>query len=392
MKLARIMLICCYSFICGLIPKKRRNNVIVLLFFGRIGDGVMFLDALHEYRRIYSTEKGYKLVIGCRKEIRALIEITGKYRDLIFIDINRDKLLSSLSYFFVKRREINSLKPETIIHVRENNAAENIFIHAISANDKVIYRSFRISYNSRLKEYFSTHTYSVDYRSDEICDQLTNYAELLRKLGSKNYKSKIPQIELTDDKDGSLPEKYIVVCPGASSEYKCWPLERYAEVIDYIFSLYEICVVVCGSSSEADTAEKLKMLIKKDVVIINKAGETDLKQWISIIKNAKLVLSNESASVHIAAATYTPSICIGEQTFGNMWLPYRPEVIREGDQLPKVVRSNQMDCSFCVKREFRYSEECKSCIERYGVKKCVLSVTTEMVKKAVDQFNNENRW
>ena len=365
----------------GMKKDSESNNTIVILFFGRMGDGVMFLDALKQYKALYSPEHGFQLVIGCRKEIVELIKTVKLDDCIIFVDVNRDELSQSFKYFFNTVKCISAKKPSTIIHVRENNAIENVFVHALTAKNKIIYRSFGIEYNSKIKRYFSLHTYTSDFASDESVDQLTNYALLLRKLGATDYRSKIARYHINLDYD--LPEHYIVVCPGASSENKCWPLDRYAKVLDYCVKYYCGSVIVCGGVSEMTIADQIASMMKNKASIINKAGETNIQEWFYIIQCADFVLTNESAAAHISALTAVPSICVGEQSYGDMWLPYRPEIVRTDDIMPRIVRGEKLECWFCARREFRLSKECVECIHDYGVKKCVYEVRPEMVISAL---------
>ena len=110
-----------------------------------------------------------------------------------------------------------------------------------------------------------------------------------------------------------------------------------------------------------------------------------MTEWISIIQKSFFVLANESAATHIAASCAKKCVCIGEQKFADKWLPYRPEFIREDDQIPIVVRSEKLACSFCVSKGWFTAPECRACIKEHGVSRCVYEVTAEMVIKAVDE-------
>ena len=67
---------------------------------------------------------------------------------------------------------------------------------------------------------------------------------------------------------------------------------------------------------------------------------------IEIIRGASLLVANDSASIHIAAATGTRSVCIlGGGHFGR-FLPYQPEFKVRGDQEPIAV-FHPMDCYGC---------------------------------------------
>jgi len=55
------------------------------------------------------------------------------------------------------------------------------------------------------------------------------------------------------------------------------------------------------------------------------AGKTTIAQLVELIRNASLLIGNDSAAIHMAAATQTPSVCIlGGGHYGR-FLPYQPE-------------------------------------------------------------------
>jgi ADP-heptose:LPS heptosyltransferase len=57
------------------------------------------------------------------------------------------------------------------------------------------------------------------------------------------------------------------------------------------------------------------------------AGKTSLPEFVEVIRQARLLISNETSAVHIAAAVKTPSVCIlGGGHFGR-FLPYPEKVV-----------------------------------------------------------------
>ena len=66
-------------------------------------------------------------------------------------------------------------------------------------------------------------------------------------------------------------------------------------------------------------------------------------EFINMIANASLVIANDSAPIHLAAALDVPSICIGSEAVGR-FIPYFLEKSREGMVLPRLVyRPNVKD-------------------------------------------------
>lgn len=373
-----------YAEVYHIIPNKMDKNVVLFPFFGRLGDMVMFLDTLLEWKRILIEEQGKKIIFACRTEVWKLIESIGYTDNLIFMELTRESL-DSFGYFQKKIRESRAFHPDELINVRENSVIENVYLYAVPANRKTIYRSFEIIYSNKLANSFSVRTYTDDWRPGHDMDQISCYADMIRKYGNSEYRSQISELPLVGNNVFPEGKKYVCVCPGASAANKCWPADRYASVVDYIISKTGMDIVFSGGKSDIKESNEITSLMKYKDRVTDLTGKTSISEWIAVIQQATFVLANESGSVHIAASSHVPSVCIGEQKFSDKWLPYRPERIRKNDVNPIVVRGEKLECAFCARNSFKWSDECQECYRKHGIVKCVYEVKEDDVKSAVDQ-------
>ena len=386
-------MIYCYSFIKGRRRVDYSQNspkTVLLMFFGKIGDMVMFLGTLKELKSIYCKETGYRLVVACRNEVRKVIEVVGMQDEIEFFEINREMLFHDKCYFFEKVKRAEGFQPYLILHIRQNDLCEDVYIHAISANNKLIYRIFPKEIAGVKGKYFTRHTYNMDFRANPNYDLLTCYADLMRKLGRTEYRSIINRMPQFEKPSVVGESRYVALCPGASMPGKCWPVERYAEVIDYILKKTAYNIVFCGGELEKEIALKILKYIPKKSRIINLAAKTQMDEWFGVIQNAEFVISNESAATHIAASGGVANISIGEQTYGDKWLPYVPEIVRKEDKIPVIVRSAKLPCYFCAKGKFFADSACKKNFKETGVYRCVYEVTVEMVIHEIDKLMGWN--
>lgn len=367
-----------------IMPNREDNGTVLFPFFGRLGDMVMFLDMLLEWKRILIEEQGKKIVFACRMEVWKLLETIGYTNNLVFMELTRESLEVSYSYFQKKVRESRAHHPSEIINVRENAVIENVFIYAIPAKRKVIYRSYDMIYSNRLASKFSKKPYTDDWRPDHDMDQISCYADMIKKYGNSKYRSRISK--LPSIKTDLLPEgkQYVCVCPGASAANKCWPADRYANVVDYIVDKMDIDIIFSGGKNDMMGSADIISRMKHKDRVQDLTGKTSIAEWLSVIQQAVFVLTNESGSVHIAASSHVPSVCIGEQKFSDKWLPYRPEQLRDNETIPLVVRGRKLECAFCARDSFKWSEECWECYKKHGIVKCVFEVEEEDVKRAID--------
>ncbi len=100
-------------------------------------------------------------------------------------------------------------------------------------------------------------------------------------------------------------KEYLVVNPFSNFPLKEWSLSNWAELIGMLLRRGEE-VVVTGTSSDTKKAEKLSRLVK----FKNLVGRTSLRELMGVIKGSKLVISNDSAPVHIANALGVPAFTV----------------------------------------------------------------------------------
>ncbi len=102
-----------------------------------------------------------------------------------------------------------------------------------------------------------------------------------------------------------LPKKYIVIAPIASFPNKRWPIENFNEFCLRFLSLKEFqdfsIVLVAGPNDTYCSQVEMNGL-ENEVRFINLQGKTNITGTTAVIREADLVLSNDTATVHIAEA------------------------------------------------------------------------------------------
>jgi ADP-heptose:LPS heptosyltransferase len=97
------------------------------------------------------------------------------------------------------------------------------------------------------------------------------------------------------------------------------------------------------SASALPPVGKAWWLAETPLALDNKAGSTTLLGLATLLQRARLVVSNETSAVHLAAAVGTPSVCIlGGGHFGR-FLPYAKSACHN---IPHVV-CHPMACYGC---------------------------------------------
>jgi heptosyltransferase-1 len=108
---------------------------------------------------------------------------------------------------------------------------------------------------------------------------------------------------------GGLTDKpYAVLISGSAHQSKCWPTKRFSKIAEKFTRELNLSVVGAGNTSEHVLVEQLRQ--ETSVPILNLAGQTDIPELIALLKNARLVLSNDTGPGHLAQALKTPTVLI----------------------------------------------------------------------------------
>lgn len=155
----------------------------------------------------------------------------------------------------------------------------------------------------------------------------------------------------------------VGVCAGA--EYgpaKRWPLERFAEVVNQVSAQHaQFRWQLFGAPGEKEMGEKLSAMLQAPHE--NLVGKTRLTELIAKLRQCQLLLTNDTGTMHLAAALGIPTVSI----FGST-CPIETGPL--GDR--HIVIQHKVPCSPCFDRECRF-----------GHYDCMTKVTPTEVAAAV---------
>ena len=143
--------------------------------------------------------------------------------------------------------------------------------------------------------------------------------------------------------DSATSAPILGLCPGAEfGDAKRWPAAHYAAVADMAIG-QGMRVWIFGGPADEGVASEIKSLVaavnQPQVEVL--AGKTRLVDAIDLMSLCRLVVSNDSGLMHIAAAVMCPTVVI----YGSTSPDFTPPLT---DKLHII--SLQLDCSPCFKR------------------------------------------
>lgn len=100
----------------------------------------------------------------------------------------------------------------------------------------------------------------------------------------------------------------IAIHAGASDPSKCWPVKRFAELMDALSQQMDCKFVLIGTEETRTLSRKIMSL--SSTRPFDLTGLTSVAQLVSLLKRCQLMVSNDSGPVHIAAALEVPVVSI----------------------------------------------------------------------------------
>lgn len=359
---------------------------IVVIKIDAIGDFLIWLDSASQFRKIYP---GQAITLVCNAACVEIAGNTGFFDEIIPVQGRRfesdNRYKKEIWDCFRDRGFQVLLQPAYSRTVDMDLLAMNI-----PAAEKIAFVADESRVN--LSRYMALKT--IRRKMDGIYDRLIpsggeNLMELernavfIRGLGY-DFRAGYPSLPQMNVRQGVIPPApYAVIFPGASSGKKMWPVERYAGVGEYIISEKDMDIYLCGGANESYLYGQLVGAMKCDSHrqrVHDLFGKTSLPELAEVIRNASLLVGNDTSGIHFAAAVNTRGICIfGEFAYGR-FLPYRCERDCSGHE-PVIVCSAKKDCAGCAYGAI--TRECRDHLIRTGRYQCMDEVSVEQVLREI---------
>jgi len=104
--------------------------------------------------------------------------------------------------------------------------------------------------------------------------------------------------------------EFIVIHPGASDPDKCWPAVHFAQLMDSLVERFPLKIVLIGAPLTISLAQDILKQTRRSSQFLNLTGKTSLAQMVSLLRRSRLLISNDSGPVHVAAGVGTSVISL----------------------------------------------------------------------------------
>jgi ADP-heptose:LPS heptosyltransferase len=355
-----------------LLPEEQHKHGVVLIRLDAIGDFVLWLDTAKEYRRLFPDQKITLIANAAWADLARQFPHWDEVWALQTGDLDLRRPLQRWRLL----RGVRKAGFHTAIHPTATRllAHGDSVVRASNATKRIGssgYQSISNAMEIALANRWYTNLFPEDQKSTM---ELLRNAEFFSRLEGRLYTANLPNIPpMTTAPFAPLTlTTYFVIFPGASWSGRQWPGNQFAETLSELHRRYGWLPALCGGANEVALCDAI--VKAASVRCLNLAGKTSLSELAEIIRGAKLLISNETSAVHLAAATATPAVCIlGGGHYGR-FMPY-PNTM---PGIKPVVAAEIMPCYHC-------HWHCTMPHPPHGPVPCISSISISAVLNASQQ-------
>jgi heptosyltransferase-2 len=320
-----------------------------------VGDAVISIPAMREIRRLFPAAHISLLVRPWVRDIYSAVEFVDETLEYDALGIHRGwagfrRLIADL-----KRRQFDC----AIL-------LQNAFEAALIAWCVRIPR--RIGYARDGRSLLLTDPCKIDAAVSQVHQAyyylgiLSGVGLLERRLWERDYALAV-NIGIRDgDRNaaremlrsgGVRPGQIVVgINPGAFyGDAKRWFSSRYAEVADALAEQYQARIVLFGAVTDLPVVQEVAADMKHSPLIL--AGKTTLGQFMGLIKECTLLITNDSGPMHLAAALDVPQLALFGSTSDIATGPISP--------VASVIK-HPVECNPCFLRKCPTDFRCMKAI------------------------------
>ncbi|MEW6713865.1 MAG: glycosyltransferase family 9 protein [Nitrospirota bacterium] len=349
-------------------PKK-----ILLIKFWGIGNLFMLLPAIQALRAAFPDSSVDFLTLAHNRDA---LTMTGAVDNAVTVDIRtlRTFLKTWFSVFFKLRRE----RYDMIIDFEQFARFSALLTHQIGATRT-------IGFTTRGQHRHRLYTDPVAYDND--IHMTRSFYALAEKSGiTQTFTSSVTlhAREMLRSKGNGILKKHgimpsspaVVMHIGSSDNFKerRWPPAYYAELADLLTDRFGMHIIMTGLPDEISLIAEAKQHMKHSGRIIDLSGQLSFADYYALITVADLVISADTATVHIASAVNTPVV--------GLYGPNTPKLYGPWGKGGLALYAG-FDCSPCITN---FNDKISICRHPDGRGACMNAISVETAFKSIEKY------
>jgi ADP-heptose:LPS heptosyltransferase len=313
--------------------KPTPNNVrtIVVYTQGTLGDNVVQIPAIAALKKLYVNSK-ITLVTYC-----ALFPIEQLYSgsDIVdgFINLTDHPVVRKGTQFLLSDHRLQLLRCDLFVNL---SPFGNRGVPGFLLRELIFAKKSRARWVAGFRLITLVKRGSLDsIQHFFVQNEPRRAAAIVKCLGIENLPliDALPHNTVIREKVIDLLKSYkqnidriVVINPGAKFEVKCWPTERFGDVVRQLHDHDSASIVITGTATERELCESVRMASGE--IAINLAGETSLQDLVELLRLSKLCITNDTGTMHIAALAGVDVVALfGTRLSPSHWFPRGANIV-----------------------------------------------------------------
>ena len=296
---------------------------ILVIDFGQLGDVVMSLPALRAIRERFPHAR---ITVMVGRPGTEIVDMSG-YADAL-ISVDRVGLRDGFKPVSVMRifqvvKDVRHRQFDFVVDL--HSFAETNLLGFFSGAPKRLF-SRRPGRSLDFLANFSPKP-PVD-RNDPDQHLIDRYLDVLLPLGIKES-PRVPRLITRAEDDRAIDailrkakaetgSPLVGLFPGAGHPGRCWPLEQFAELADFLIRNDAVRPVIFVGPEERHLIQRIRALFPNPCVILEKLS---IPQLAAAQARLAVFVSNDTGPVHIAAAVGTPIVVLIDLPRPHAYVP-----------------------------------------------------------------------
>ena len=374
-------------WILRLVKPTLKSDALILRT-DNIGDFILWLNSA---KIIRERTKG-EITLLCSPAVASLAKNIPYFDRIITID--EKKFLTNLVYHFKLLKTIRVYTYDLVLNplYSRDYFVGDIVVRNVCAGVKIGFGCDYFNTKAKLRRFLSDNSKqngllkSLLAKSNRFYDRLIDAdkeskmelcrnAEFVSKLFGCKFGSALPEL-CFNVPEFKYEDEYVVAFIGASQSQRKWGGKKFMEVIEK----FDCSVVLCGGKEDYEFANDIATSVTAKSKVLNLAGRTTLLELCSVIRSAKLVISNDTVAAHIAAMVRTKCVVICPGNFRTRFHPYQVEDdLENAKQYFPIAIRYEMDCFDCAGL-------CIHNVDKLKPYPCIENISVDMVMEQINKI------
>ncbi len=296
---------------------------ILIIDFGQLGDVVLSLPALRAARKRFPNARITVAVGKPGAEIVRLANVANEVLPVDRVALRDGPKVASLVRLYKLVKQVRRADYDFVIDL--HSLSETNLLGFLSGAPKRLYSRRPPRSWDFLANFEPRPPVEDDHRKRHLIDR---YLDVLLPLDVRDAERE-PRIASRVSDDAfvtSLLKKakaeagvpLVGLFPGAGHPSRRWPLEKFAELADFLIRNDGVRVVLFLGPEEAALSKDLKKAFPAGTVILDKLT---IPQLAAALARLSVFVSNDTGPMHIAAAVLTPVVVLLHQRAPRSYLP-----------------------------------------------------------------------